>query len=252
MKQTILITGYTGYIGSQIYKELDKKKYNVVGINSKNVDISNREQTINFFKNTKIDYIIHTAAKLKGTYEEFININYNGTINIVDGAIMFGCKGIIFISTLDTYTGSDYGKSKTLAERYLIKNNNKIKSIILRFPGVFNKERTNGVIYSFIQLAKQNAEIRCHRIKIRVLYLKDAVESLLYFLEKIQITNKNHMLYEITSNTIPLKKLAKIIIKETKSKSRIIPDPVIVKKIKFPKNKITLTPIEESIKEMVN
>jgi GDP-L-fucose synthase len=60
----ILITGYSGFLGKHLTKKL--KKNNLFLINSKNCDLENQNQVVNYFKNLpKIDIIYHLAAKTK-------------------------------------------------------------------------------------------------------------------------------------------------------------------------------------------
>jgi len=47
----IAITGYNGYIGSALYNKLKKDKCDVTPVD---IDLSNCEKTIKFFKNKKI------------------------------------------------------------------------------------------------------------------------------------------------------------------------------------------------------
>ena len=57
----ILITGSSGFLGNHLTKFLEKKKYKLILINSKNCDLTNYKNLIKFSK-IKFDLIFHLAA----------------------------------------------------------------------------------------------------------------------------------------------------------------------------------------------
>ena len=134
---TILITGSTGYIGSNILTEIfnkkNKRKYNVVcidnGVNSfrnkvyKNVakicrkrkisryptDLTILSEVENIFKIHRIDYIIHLAA-LKSVSESinkpllYYKNNIISTMNLLECCSKYKVKGFIFSSSATVYS----------------------------------------------------------------------------------------------------------------------------------------------------
>ena len=96
--KNILITGGTGLVGRAF--KIGKK------ISTKDVDLLNSNDTVDYFKTFKPDCIVHTAAKVGGIlanqnhagqfYRENIIINNN----VFEGARISGCKKVIsFLST---------------------------------------------------------------------------------------------------------------------------------------------------------
>lgn len=131
MKQTILVTGGTGFIGSHTTVELIEAGYNVVIVdnlsNSKaevvdgiekitgvrpafeNVDLRDKEATENVFKKySGINGIIHFAAsKAVGESVEkpllYYRNNIVSLVNLLELMPVYGVKGIIFSSSCTVY-----------------------------------------------------------------------------------------------------------------------------------------------------
>ena len=156
-KETILIIGITGFLGRNLTKKLwyeNKNKYNIIGtglspnkiFNLKNlrrgwgatyndipihlIDIvCDKHKLENIFKSTKIDYVIHCAA-LKyidistKQPEKAIDININGTLNILKLAKKYNVKNLIGISTDKANKQiNTYGMTKYLMEELIKKYN---------------------------------------------------------------------------------------------------------------------------------
>jgi NAD(P)-dependent dehydrogenase (short-subunit alcohol dehydrogenase family) len=96
--KNVALFGGTGGLGSSLGKELSKK-YNVFPLGTKDVDISNIEQVQAFFDNNEIDIVLnfsginydcfmhkYDAEKLNKA-EELINVNINGTNNILTSCL---------------------------------------------------------------------------------------------------------------------------------------------------------------------
>ena len=147
-----LVTGAGGYIGNALVKRLVKEKYNVVGfihesiptepdpaINYIKGDISDYNSVKNIVKN--IDIIFHCAAFVKdyGQEEQFYNINYKGTKNIVLACKFANIGRFIYLSRIryeNRLKKNFYVKSKALAEKFLLDKykSEKFPVVIIR-PG---------------------------------------------------------------------------------------------------------------------
>ena len=129
----ILITGVAGFIGFNLAEYLIKKKYTIYGLDNfdsyysialkkkrltilnknKNfifskVDIVNEKNLNNFFKNKKIDLIIHLAAQagVRYSYEnpsKYIDTNIFGFLNLIEQAKKRKIKKIMYASSSSVY-----------------------------------------------------------------------------------------------------------------------------------------------------
>src|SRR3989338_203402 len=104
---TILITGSTGALGTELKKMFPK----ALTPNHNELDIINKEQVIDFFKKNKIDIVIHTAAitsvrRCEEEKEFTWKTNVVGTKNLVDGLIQSCPKGkFVYVSTACVFDG---------------------------------------------------------------------------------------------------------------------------------------------------
>ncbi|MDR3306886.1 MAG: SDR family NAD(P)-dependent oxidoreductase [Endomicrobium sp.] len=135
----ILITGGTGFIGSNIADALLAKGHSVVVFDNlssgkkENVDkktkfykadIFNKKEVDNVFKKEKPQIIIHNAAQIdvrKSVDDPFFDaqVNILGSINVLNACVENKVKKIIFASS----GGSVYGECKAFAPKEDAKTN---------------------------------------------------------------------------------------------------------------------------------
>jgi nucleoside-diphosphate-sugar epimerase len=139
MSKKILITGVSGFVGSNLARRLLEKQYEVIGfdrfdgdrkssvpegVTLQNVDIRS-EEIRPFFKG--VDVVFHLAAKndLISCQEnpvETMDINVHGTANVFEAARLAGVKKIVFSSSSAVEEGEErlkgfYAISKVACER---------------------------------------------------------------------------------------------------------------------------------------
>jgi len=192
MKPLVLITGGGGYLGLPLVKHLiQSRNYNIL------MSFDNINETID--DGIKADIIIHLAAKLpsyKGDPNVIMETNFNATKKIVEQKSK-STTHFIFLST-DYVFESDgnkhfenskrnpetiYGKSKALAEDYLLNESN-IDVTILRTSmlyGYDNPKRSN-----FFKFLHQKM-IREEEVKLfsDVFSRPTHVRDLVTFVEKV-------------------------------------------------------------------
>ena len=173
----IVITGADGYIGNHITNELKDKNFNVLNVVKRDSfsrsdnfiikRISRHTDWSNIFKQK--DILIHCAGissnkniKTKDDIQNLYEINTYCLENLIDEAIKYGIKKIIFFSTFKVINKINYKKnknlfpfskfdyythSKLLAEKILIKKAEqyKHKIIILRIPAVYGENMKGGL-----------------------------------------------------------------------------------------------------------
>ena len=172
MKETVLVTGGAGYIGSHTVHYLLEKEYKVVvldnlsngsinlipdGVDFMAGDLLNLDLLNQIFKTYEISVVIHNAAKIDvvESMEDpllYYKNNVSGTINLLEAMKDNDVKKIIFASTASVYGDVEelpvletslvapsnvYGKSKKMAED-IIKASEKygIDNVIFRFFNV--------------------------------------------------------------------------------------------------------------------
>lgn len=174
-KQTILVTGANGQLGTQIVNLLKTKLYNVVGFNKEELDIANFEKVNKVVKQINPSVIIHCAAYTKVDLAEsepdhaFL-VNGIGTRNMVVASEKQGSK-FVYISTDYVFDGnanepynefsitsptSVYGKSKLAGENFVKHLHSKF--FIIRTSWLYGLSGNN-FVKTMVQLGRERKEI---------------------------------------------------------------------------------------------
>jgi len=135
MSLRIGITGYTGSLGKEIIKLKLNYQYSFF-----KGDIRNKNEVSQWLNSANFDAIIHLAAivpikTVNKNKKKTYNVNYKGTKNIIDAVKIKEIKWFFFSSTSHVYLStkkkisersktkpiSYYGRTKLLAEKYIIR-----------------------------------------------------------------------------------------------------------------------------------
>jgi nucleoside-diphosphate-sugar epimerase len=142
MNKTVLVTGISGFIGSNLYKSFDLD-YHIYGLDIVNINQVPKDRFLNWdnlYHISGLDTIIHLAGKAHDTlntsaHEEYVNINVGLTKTIFQYFLKSQCKNFIFFSSVKAVTDSvknqlteetlpdpktPYGRSKLEAEEYIL------------------------------------------------------------------------------------------------------------------------------------
>ncbi len=105
-----LVAGSSGLVGSALVESLEKAEKQVVGISSKDVDLSDNVATLNWFKEQgKFDVVIDAAAKVGGIVAnnsnpvEFLSKNLQIQQNLMYACHLYSVNQFIFLGSSCIY-----------------------------------------------------------------------------------------------------------------------------------------------------
>ena len=268
MKETILITGNKGFIGSYIEKTV-LESYNTIGISrTDGYDITDLN-SLNKIEQ-KADTIIHTAAIASDDYEASFQNNVVGTLNLCKYAKENGVKRFILLSSIFALDEKDngyfnsYGQTKKTSEEVATAycKENDIDLTILRLAQVYDNARLaqsgQAMLYYFIDTIQSQGQITLFgkanplRNYIHIDYLCDIVEEVLTE-KKVGTWN----IIEEKSHTI--NEIAYILFHVLQKQPNIsslpdkpdIPSVHIPTKDRYTSNKFSSIPLIEGIKRIL-
>ena len=106
----IFVAGHRGLVGSAILKNLQKKGFtNIVTKTHKELDLTNQQETTDFFETEKPTYVFLAAAKVGGivannTYRaDFIYHNLMIQNNVIHQSYVTGVKKLLFLGSTCIY-----------------------------------------------------------------------------------------------------------------------------------------------------
>ena len=106
---TTLVAGATGLAGSAIVRELNAQRNPVIGISSKELNLLDRQATIDYLEYLKPKIVINAAAKVGGISAnknfpvEFLSKNLQIQTNLMDAAHYAGVDKFVFLSSSCAY-----------------------------------------------------------------------------------------------------------------------------------------------------
>ncbi|MDC3254272.1 NAD(P)-dependent oxidoreductase [Nitrosopumilus sp.] len=262
MKNSILITGTTGFIGKHLVKKIPN--YNMaVDQNGKKIDLRIREEVL---KIKRVDIVIHLAGKIPSekNYSKNIFFEHNvlGTLNVLEYCIKKKVKKIIFVSSY-VYGNPEknpineknkikphntYTKSKVLSEELckIYAEKYKIEIIILRPFNIFgNLQKDNSLISNTIKSIKNNSHITIinKNDKRDYLFIDDLINAIVKLIDykcKFEIFNVGSGKSYSFENVVQLF--------EKKNKKKIKRKYKTFKKNSIPKIQADISKIKKEIK----
>jgi nucleoside-diphosphate-sugar epimerase len=254
------ITGATGFVGSFLTESLLKKKYDVRCLVRKtsnlrwiaDLDVECHYGSLND-KNSLMsgvkdcDVVYHVAGLTNAlTEDDYFAANFTGTKNLIDACLESNnhLSKFIHISSQaavgpsPTITPIDethppnpvtfYGKSKLAAEQYVLEQNNKLNTTILRPPAVYGPRDTD--ILEFFRTVKMGLIPRMGGKDkyLSLIHVKDLARGIIMAAESEKSSGE---IYFITSNKPhSQEEFSRIILKILHKKGIKIPIPISVLK----------------------
>jgi len=241
----ILVTGATGFIGSNIMEYLMTKKHSVVGtcrkMPEKNVNNYILCDLAKEIPDIDADILIHTAGmdpinkNRELCFQDYFDNNVIATKNIIEYARNYGVKKIIYLATVSSFgeienvlsensphnEPNDYGLTKYVAEK-LIKDSG-ISYNILILPGVVGNGCKDNWIMKTVKTLYADERYEYHNGEGLFNNILD-VEDLCKFVEMLLIDEfKEAETYLLgTSEKIKVKDMIFFLKEHLQSKSEVI------------------------------
>ena len=261
--KSIGITGSTGVLGSYIKKNLKNIKFDCF-----NGNITNKKDIQEWLKGKKFDALFHFAAvvptkKVLKNYNHSKKVNYYGTKLLIDCVKKNQTtKWFLFTSTSHVYKFSKkkvtensilepiskYGLTKLMAEKYLLKNKQKVNICIIRIfsytnidqnisffiPSIYKKFLNNNLInLNNINHIRDFVDINDIYSAIKLLYKKKSkgVYNIgsgipIHLIEIVKylatLFNKNYVINNTNKQTMLVAGLKKLIKLGWKPKKNIV------------------------------
>jgi len=225
MKEKILITGASGFIGSFIVEEALNRGFEVWAAVRKSssrqflqderlrlieLDLGSENRLKEQMKDCRFDYVVHAAGVTKCLNKaDFRRINTEGTKHLVKAlsALDMSLKRFVYLSSLSImgaireqqpYTeilesdtpkpNTAYGKSKLEAEQWLETQN--IPYIILRPTGVYGPRERDYFMMAKSIKAHTDFAVGYKQQDITFVYVTDVIQAVFLALEKGQTGRK--------------------------------------------------------------
>ena len=108
-KKKIYIAGQEGMVGSSLRKLLVEKKFNVLNVSRKSLDLTNMSSVYSWFKKNKPDIVINAAARVGGIMDnnkfvhDYLNINMMIGFNLINASLVFKVKKFINLGSACIY-----------------------------------------------------------------------------------------------------------------------------------------------------
>lgn len=106
----IYIAGHTGLVGSAIRRNLQNNGFdNLIYQNSKELDLTDYNQTLEYFQKEKPEYVFLSAAKVGGILAnrdypaDFIYQNLRIQLNVIESSRQVGVKKLLFLGSSCIY-----------------------------------------------------------------------------------------------------------------------------------------------------
>lgn len=172
----VLVTGVRGQLGFDVMNELRRRRYDAVGVNRDEMDVTNSRQVQEVLTANAPEAVIHCGAytavdRAEEEPEVCRKVNAEGTKNIADVCASLGCK-LIYISTdyifsveVESPGEQDdmpnplnvYGQTKYEGEQEI--KSRLDKYFIVRISWVFGMNGNN-FVKTMLRLGKENGAVR--------------------------------------------------------------------------------------------
>lgn len=249
-----LITGGAGFFGTLLKKrlldcgdcycvsiDLENDEFEHENFKAIKGDIRDRELLDRVFNENHFAVVFHCAAILahdKGKKDILWTSNVDGTQNIVDFCSKYNVPKILFISSNCLWgKGFDYlvteeqepepielyGRTKLEAEKILLKNSDKVTSIIFRSPTIIDEGRLGllSMLYEFMDENRKIPLVGDGKNRYQFVYAQDMIDAFLLALNY----NQTDIFNIGTDNVKSFNEVYQYVIDNSGSKSKLLHFP---------------------------
>ena len=213
---TVLVTGASGLIGSHLCKRLSDEGVTVIGlthnrenpllsaIHTISCDVQSHKVLDSIIGSYRPETVFHFASHLPHTPNpDFIDVNVNGTVNLLDACYRNKVKNFIYASSMSVYStppvhlpvdenhptrpSDTYGRTKLIGELLCNCYCGVMRVISVRFSSVFGVGDESRVVSRFMQSALAGKPIEVDGDGSQssdFIHVDDAVEGTLLALDK--------------------------------------------------------------------
>ena len=154
----ILVTGASGFIGSELCKFFSCSPHNIIEANRSTLDVASREDVDFFFDNNKVDVVLHAAIKGGRRTKKDTHENFSENITMFENLLRHKERYKLFISFgsgAESRKDTHYGLAKSIIANKIKKHDNMLN---LRLFGCFgiNESPTRFIRSCVSNLMKDN------------------------------------------------------------------------------------------------
>lgn len=243
MKQPVLVTGFSGLVGSRV-KELLNDKFDFVDLSlATGVDITKRDQVEDIIGKSPSRMVLHMAAKadVDGCEDDKIlgeegaawMVNVQGTENVAESArknnkrLLYISTDFVFDGTQEYYTESDrpnpvnwYGITKYKGEEIVLNKDSDSTIIRISYPYRAYYEQKPDFVRRVIEVMTKNGKIFALKDHIFTPTFIDDIACALEVFLKRELPGIYHV---VGSESLPTGRAVKKIVETFKLKGDIIP-----------------------------
>ncbi|MDO5564744.1 MAG: NAD-dependent epimerase/dehydratase family protein [Eubacteriales bacterium] len=185
-EKKILITGSSGFIGTNLTNELKNRKFKTIFLANSS---TNKDLLTQYVLNCDFIFFLHGCMRTKND-DDFFNINYKYIKDILDIIVLNNKKiPIMYASSKQVLLDTYYAKSKLNAENAIIEYGieNKSPVYIYRFTNIFGKfarPNVHSVVATFCFNIQNNIDIKINdpNAVVTFLYIDDVIVELVNLL----------------------------------------------------------------------
>jgi len=269
----VLITGGTGFLGTQLARQLVEKNFLVTLFDTQPLEVKDLQDKVKVIQGDvrdkrdlekaiiHQDFVVHAAAALpiQRDKKTIFDVNLLGTRNVLEASLASGVKRFVFISTTAVYGVPKtlpetedsplspigfYGQSKLEAEKLCFKYYKRGLSVNILRPKTFLGKERLGVFSLWFEAIYNNKTVfllGSGNNRYQLLDVEDLCEAILLSLK----TRKDGEIFNLGAEEFGTwRQDLGFVIKKTHSKSRIVGLPVLPSQIILAAfEKLNLSPI---------